>query len=104
MSSLKTFMEKQTLSNLKKLTTNQYLVVTLEGGDVESAIAYSRRLGFLTRFFTTPYVTVEGPRTFNNEACLDRLRLGLPCVVEDDLNPYEECMLVLREKWLCYDP
>lgn len=89
MSSLRTVMEKVTLSNLKNLTSNQYLIVTIVKGDVQSAIAYSRSIGFLTfgisRRFTAPYVSVEGLRTPENEACLNRLRRGLPCTVKNSL-------------------
>ena len=91
MSSLVTVMEKATLSNLAKLTLNQYLVVTLEDGEVMSAIAHSRRIGRITlglsTLFTSPYVSVEGERTEANINCLNRLKAGLPCTVQDNLVP-----------------
>jgi len=89
MSSLVSFMEQQTARNLKNISSNQYIVATLESGDIRSSIPYSRRIGVLTfglsTFFTKPYVSVEGPRTTRNVACLKRLQAGLDCVVVDNL-------------------
>ena len=92
--SLISFMEKSVLSNLKNISSNQYIVATLENGDVKRAIPYSRSLGFVTlgvsALFTSPYVVVQGPQTPKNEACLRRLQRGLPCEVVDHLTGCKE--------------
>ena len=82
-------MEKNTLTKLKKLSLNQYLVVKLEKGDVLRSITRSRAIGYwtlgLSMVFTSPYVVVKGERTTENIRCLTRLIYGLPCTVKDNL-------------------
>ncbi len=89
MSSLVSFAEKMLLSNLMCVTNNQYMVVTVEEGDIKTEIPHSRSIGLwtlsLSMLFTSPYVVVKGERNAKNEACLKRLQCGLPCSVVDRL-------------------
>lgn len=85
-----TFMEKLLYMNLQNATKNQYFVVRLKNGEIQSVVPHSRVIGFLTlgisKFFTLPYVIVEGERNAKNEAYIERMKKGLSSEIVNSLS------------------
>jgi len=81
--------ENQFISDIKNLTNNQYMVITVKNGALRETKVFSRYVGYctfgLSLFFTQPILIVEGARSPENVRCLKRLQNKTSYHIEDQL-------------------
>lgn len=81
--------ETQLISDIKNLTNNQYMIITVKNGGLRETKTFSRYLGYctfgLSLLFTQPTLIVEGARSPENVRCLKRLQNKTSYPIEDQL-------------------
>lgn len=85
--------EKLLIHTIKHVTNNQYIVITLDNnGFILSSIPYTmiiaKQTFGLSKFFTSKYIIIRGPRNDKTDKYIERLKDKLSflnCEIYDEL-------------------